>query len=86
MEEVGTRSVRHFEQRIWDAEDEERNAEGWGGEEAGEGTVELVDSDSAELRRRRNGMLGSRYRGKGGGGVLLMTGILECSSARSAEM
>ena len=30
-------------------------------------------------------MLGSKYRGKGAGGVLLTTGMLMCSSARSAN-
>jgi hypothetical protein len=60
MEAVGMRSVRHFEQRRCEFDFELRKEVGSvGGEEDGEGAVELVDA-VAELRRRRKGMLGRR--------------------------
>ena len=55
MEDVGIRSARHFVQRKLVVGAEVKNEEGAGGEEDAE-----VEADSAELRRRRKGMLGRR--------------------------
>lgn len=55
--------MRHFAQRRWEVGGEvaERKGVGWGGEEDGEGTVEVVDVVFVEeRRRRRKGMLGRR--------------------------
>lgn len=59
MEEVGIRSVRHFEQRRWEIGWGERKEVGLlGGELEGEEVVVVVEVE--ERRRRRKGMLGRR--------------------------
>lgn len=85
MDAVGMRSVRHFEQRRCEVEVEQRNDVGCGGEEDGEGTVEVVEAETVELRRRRNGMLGNKYSGNGAGGVCDVMGMSGCCSTRSAN-
>jgi len=60
MDDVGTRSARHFWQRRCDVGRVARKLVGCGGDEDGEATVELVASLTAELRRRRKGRLGKR--------------------------
>lgn len=61
MHEVGIRSARHFVHRSVVVGVGVRK-EGAGGDEEGE--VEMVEVDWVELRRRK-GMLGRRYSGKG---------------------
>ena len=59
MEDVGTRSARHFWQRRWDVGCGVSKEVGCGGDEEGE-LVEVVDALIAELRRRRKERLGKR--------------------------